>query len=214
MNNITSFLIGAPPTQSSDRNVLTEAEAWRKAFEKENYLSKMKSVKPETFNQDSSTHDPSAATASANQQEVNHAPFEGKQSPTQEQAFSQSSNKSLLGKSTSEIRQGEIPFTEMQFLLNKHQSAPLFSTSQKYTMGTKGDLSAIGFFESFFKQKWPLKNVHILDSDDGVRVWIRDSNLPAGSLEIQKLVEQVQQAFKVDGKTLIELVINGKTVFE
>lgn len=215
MNNITPPLPGTQTATSSNGNPSAKAEAWRKAFDKEQaeILHNTKSVKLGNAAATPSKHvDSAPAFHSSGRNAGGNPASENQRQRSQDPALSQQNTQPSAAKGTIAGRPAQLLPTPAFVLFGTQQNVPLQGATPGSTQGVAETAAAIALFESHFKQKWPLKNVHIAQADNGVHVSIRDINLSADSQEAQKLVERIRQALQTDGQTLAGLVLNGTTI--
>lgn len=216
---MTTHSIVPPPVgnqlgQPQTANLSTKADAWRKAFEKEQagVLQSAKSVKlgaPPSM-PSAGAPDTQQGASHSNNAGQNGAENTPKFSPpamnTSRQA-SHSMNSALF------IPAGRAEVTPSQaLLLLQAAQHNLQSRPSALSAGRQDMAATVAFLESHYKQKWPLKNIHVVHSDEGVRVWIRDASLETGNKDSSSLALRIQQAIEADGRALVGLVLNGKTI--
>jgi hypothetical protein len=194
----------------------TKADAWRKAFDKEQdeTLKDIRSVKSENAaatqasGENTDLHMPAAKpTLSAAEYSKGPATQSAQTDTTSRSAPTASPNNNAASSGQANI------LTAQRFIAASDQQNFLLRPAAPYAGYEAGEtLSAIAVFESHFKQKWPLKNVHVMQTEKGIRIWIRDVNLSAEGSETQALIEHIKQAFKADNQSIAGLVLNGKTI--
>jgi hypothetical protein len=206
----------ARPAPGSSRIIdKTRADAWRKDFEKEQsaILKSIKSValgqNPHVSKQSATGGRPLLAASTAVPppllfphqmvaSDEHGSTYAGSQHPAGETelatalAFSQAGNASLALSAQAETRSSQTGFKNVALAFH----------------------NAIELFESHYKNKWPLRNVHLVSTNNGVMVWIRDSHLNADSADVNQLLTRMKNAFSQDGATLVSLTVNGSLIFE
>ncbi len=211
-SNLFPATINLPSVSLAHDTALTKADAWRKTLEKEQteLLRQSKSVP---------LGEASGALFNATQASATARPTTQAGLPQAPRAVPNETHEMAASLQTEPPPPLPIPFrpgtqlqrtTELQpGLLNEKQMLQLRGLSS-----AGGELTiAIAWFESHYKQKWPLKNVHVAHSAEGTTVWIRDARLHADSEEISALIQHIGKALEQDGQKLAALVINGKTVY-
>lgn len=215
MNNITPFpFSNALPLQEGSS--LIKADAWRKAFDKEQneILKDIRSVKlgdeHETSNGDSDLKFLTSSQSAYQETEISQ-PANNKALLPQETTLQQPASGTTLN-NDAHLNQSGSPYPLSGFLSQRDGlNTPLLG-AMPYSGFMNGEVaSAIEVFESHFKNKWPLKNVHMMHTDKGINVWIRDVNL-SDSADIQVLIDRIKLALKNDNQTLAGLVLNGKII--
>lgn len=59
---------------------------------------------------------------------------------------------------------------------------------------------------------WPWRKLHLVLEGNGVRAWLRDSGLAAGSRDVSALLQQLQEALSGLGLRLRGFTLNGKPI--
>lgn len=210
---ISSALQNTQNSSGVKETISTQTEAWRKVFEQEQaaILSQAKSVKLDTGStalsqQQSTTNENSSDLVQTKNEDMPRL------TPSTAEAVDATKSTPSQSANTAEWRS----FRSLQINTDLHNN--LISTQntlvvQKFSAATEMLPAVISLFESHYKQKWPLRNVHLIQTEEGVVIWIRDAALHAAPKhEIEALAEKINQSLIQDGQKLVGLSINGKTV--